>query len=197
MGCNGAPSTKCGSGAAHSNIDKTPLIAEKPYIIESNNRYSLVVPKYETNKKGYNWNTANEDEISFDKVYVASEHDSAAHINQKLNEVDYVVLQPGTYKLSEPIKINKDYQVILGIGMPTLQSTHGNAVIEVGDRVGVRVAGCILEPGSNTSGETLLKWGTNSNSGSEIEPGVISDVFARVGGPHHSSQTEVQVKRMI
>lgn len=107
------------------------------------------------------------------------------------------MLQPGHYKLSEPIKINKDRQVLLGIGMPTLTSTHGNAVVEVGDHVGVRVAGLIIEPGSNTPSETLFKWGTKSSSGSEREPGVISDVFGRVGGPHHSSSTQVQVKRMI
>lgn len=86
---------------------------------------------------------------------------------------------------------------MLGIGMPTLTSTHGNAVVEVGDHIGVRVAGLLIEPGSNTPGETLFKWGTKSSSGSEKEPGVISDVFGRVGGPHHSSSTQVQVKRMI
>jgi hypothetical protein len=197
LGCKGAPSNYCGHGAAHSNVDKTPIIAEKPYLIESNNKYSLVVPKYESNKQGYSWNSQNEDEIPFDRVYVANEHDSAATINNKFKQVDYVVLQPGHYNLSEPIKINKDRQVLLGIGMPTLTSTHGNAVVEVGDHVGVRVAGLLIEPGSNTPGETLLKWGTNASSGSEKEPGVLSDVFGRVGGPHHSSSTQVQVKRMV
>ena len=61
-------------------------------------------------------------------------------------------MQPGIYKLSEAIKIDKDRQVILGIGMPTLQSTNGNSCIEVGDKIGVRIAGLTLEPGSNTPG---------------------------------------------
>ena len=73
--------------------------------------------------------------------------------------------------------------------MPVLSSTHGNAVIEVGDHVGVRVAGIIMEPGSNTPGETLLKWGTKASSGSSSEPGVISDVFARVGGSNNSNNS--------
>jgi hypothetical protein len=50
LGCKGAPKSYCGHGAAHSNVEKTPIIAEKPYIIESNDKYTLVVPKYESNK---------------------------------------------------------------------------------------------------------------------------------------------------
>jgi len=38
------PATKCGSGAAHSNIASTPIIAEKPYIDEENGKYTLIVP---------------------------------------------------------------------------------------------------------------------------------------------------------
>lgn len=106
LGCTGAPSTKCGKGAAHSNIAETPVIAEKPYIIEANGKFTLVVPKYETNKKGYKW--TGEDEVAFEHVYVANEHDSAATINSKLAQYDHVVLQPGNYNLSEPIKITKD-----------------------------------------------------------------------------------------
>lgn len=71
--------------------------------------------------------------------------------------------------------------------MATLKSMHGNACIEVGDHIGVRIAGVVLEPGSNTPGENLLKWGTNASSGSASEPGVMSDVFARVGGSNNSS----------
>lgn len=81
--------------------------------------------------------------------------------------------------------------------MATLKSTHGNACIEVGDHVGVRVAGVVLEPKSNTYGETLLKWGTTASSGSSSEPGVMSDVFARVGGSNNSNSSQVQIKRMV
>jgi hypothetical protein len=61
----------------------------------------------------------------------------------------------------------------------------------------VRIAGITLEPGSNTPAEHLLRWGTTASSGSVTEPGVISDVFARVGGSNNSSNTQVQVKRMF
>jgi hypothetical protein len=108
LGCIGAPANSCGNGAAQTNISVTPVIAEKPYIVEANGKYTLVVPKYETNKAGYSWTGTGEDEISFENVYVASENDSAATINSKLQKYDHVVLQPGNYNLSESIKITKD-----------------------------------------------------------------------------------------
>ena len=81
--------------------------------------------------------------------------------------------------------------------MATLKSMHGNACIEVGDHIGVRIAGLVLEAASNTPGETLLKWGTTASVGSSSEPGIMSDVFARVGGSNNSSTNQVQIKRMI
>ncbi len=50
-----------------------------------------MVPKYETNKTGYNF-SGPEDEIPFEQVYVASASDSAATINAKLQEVNYIVM---------------------------------------------------------------------------------------------------------
>jgi len=36
VGCKNAPNSSCGSGPNHVNVDSTPLIAEKPYIVENN-----------------------------------------------------------------------------------------------------------------------------------------------------------------
>ena len=96
-----------------------------------------------------------------------------------------ILIQPGNYHLSESLKVNKAGQVILGIGMATLISTNGNACIEVGDVDSVRIAGVILEAGTKKS-DTLLKWGSGNFKGSSTTPGVMSDVFARVGGSTNS-----------
>lgn len=77
--------------------------------------------------------------------------------------------------------------------MTTLQSTGGNPLIEVGNVDGVRIAGLILEAGAQKS-ETLLKVGNKGYAGSASTPVVISDVFARVGGP---STQEVQTDSMV
>ena len=71
--------------------------------------------------------------------------------------------------------------------MATLISNTGKPCIEVGNVEGVRVAGVLLQAGGHRA-SSLLKWGTSKNSGSSSNPGVASDVFARVGGrnnPYH------------
>ena len=146
-----------------------------------------MVPNYETNKTGTtaenNWQNA--ESRDFINVYAAQATDSAATINSKLAEGLDILIQPGNYHLSESLKVNKAGQVILGIGMATLISTNGNACIEVGDVDSVRIAGVILEAGTKKS-DTLLKWGSGNFKGSSTTPGVMSDVFARVGGSTNS-----------
>jgi len=68
---------------------------------------------------------------------------------------------------------------------PTLVSANGNAVIQIGDVDGVRVAGPILLQAGGKPTDALLQWGTRPGgySGKPSSPGVIADVFARVGGP--------------
>jgi len=144
-----------------------------------------MVPKYETNKVKHTENWQNADERDFKDVYVASPSDSASTINKKLSDGRDVVLQPGIYHLDHALYLNHKNQVLLGIGMASLIPTRGNACVEVGNVTGVRVAGLLLEAGT-TKSDNLLKWGTR-NTGSSSAPGVMSDVFARVGGPTRSS----------
>jgi len=60
----------------------------------------------------------------------------------------------------------------------------------------VRVAGLILEAG-NTKSQQLLKWGSGNYQGSTSQPGVISDVFGRVGGSNDSRYSQVSTEMMI
>ena len=80
--------------------------------------------------------------------------------------------------------------------MATLTPTNGNACIEVGNGVDARIAGLLLGAGS-TKSEQLLKWGTDPSQGNADSPGVISDVFARVGGRTDSRNEEVSAQKMI
>ena len=89
-----------------------------------------------------------------------------------------------------------DGQVLLGIGMATLIATNGNACVEVTDGISARIAGILLESGEKKS-DALLKWGTDLSKGNQAEPGVMSDVFVRVGGRNDSSKSEVSAQRMI
>ena len=54
----------------------------------------------------------------------------------------------------------------------------------------------VLEAGHQRS-SALLKWGSVGHVASASQPGLISDVFARVGGPTNSRSEEVTAEVMI
>ena len=108
----------------------------------------------------------------------------------------HVVLQPGIYNLDTALRVQFDKQVLLGLGMATLVSTNGNACVKVADGVDARVAGLLLEAGK-THSSTLFQWGTDTTQGNEAAPGIVQDVFARVGGMNNSSDYEVTTESMI
>jgi len=149
-GCKNAPGSHCGGhgGKPYTNVAASPVIAEKPFITENGGRYTLNVPRVERNKVGNSGpNYDNVDKVDFSKVFVANEHNSASDINSKLDQGFHVVLQPGNYRLTDSIRVNKPGQVVLGIGLATLISTTGKSCIEIGDVDGVRVAGVLLDAG--------------------------------------------------
>jgi hypothetical protein len=84
------------------------MIAEKPYIVESNGKFKLMKPHYETNKQSTTAKWLNADEIDFSNVYVASENDSASTINSKLAAGNHLLLQPGRYMLDAALKVSKE-----------------------------------------------------------------------------------------
>ena len=99
-----------------------------------------------------------------------------------------MVLTPGIYQIDEPLQLNHEGQVLLGLGLATLISSKQNVVIEVGDVGGVHIAGIIVQagaPGENDElAPALIRWGSGSRlRNSETTPGFLHDVFARVGGP--------------
>jgi len=123
--------------------------------------------------------------VGFDQVYVATNAtDTAASINAKLAEGLHLVLTPGIYHLDAPIEVTQANTVVLGLGLATLVATAGNAVVEVGDVAGVRVAGILMQAGPVESPD-LMRVGTEGGgfAGDAANPVVLSDIFARVGGP--------------
>lgn len=185
-GCTNAPNSHCShnGGGPFTTIAATPLIAEKPYISENNGKYTLNVPKVETRKVGITKGWKNSDQVDFSKVFVANEKTPVATINQHLSQGEHLVLQPGNYELTDSIAVSHPNQVVLGLGMATLISTTGKPCIVVDDVDGVRIAGVLLQAGA-TKSDSLIQWGLSVQPGNGANPGVMSDVFARVGGTNN------------
>ena len=197
VGCKGVPGSHCSNqgGTPVTNVAETPLIAEKPYITTDGSKYYLQVPRIEANKEGTTNNYDNAQEIDFSQVFVATASDSAATINTKLAAGLHVVLSPGIYNLDDSIKVNNPNTVILGLGIATLVSTNGKPAIEVGNVDGVRIAGILLQAGPSKT-EALLLWGSGY-AGSQSNPGVLSDVFARVGGTNNQNEQQMTTDVMV
>ena len=80
--------------------------------------------------------------------------------------------------------------MLLGLGLATLVPLHGGAAVEVSDTPGVRVAGILLQAGPVTS-RALITVGVDpaATLPHYQNPIVLSDVYARVGGPGVDPET--------
>jgi len=78
----------------------------------------------------------------------------------------HVVFAPGMYRLDATLSVSHNNQVILGLGLATLESTLGLPLIHVTNVEGVRIAGLLLQTGASlVTTSTLLEWGTNAGLG--------------------------------
>lgn len=182
--CTNAASNPVSPSPQFLNEDHTPVQLEKPYLsITMQGKYNLHIPQPIWFGQGVAWNSSQEIIDGFEKVFVATNATSLSLINAKLAIGRHVILTPGIYHLSSAIRIGWNQtvqqQVLLGLGMATLIPIAGTACVEIGPAPGVRVAGVLLQAGNQQS-QRLLWW---SPGGNPKNPGLLADVFARVGGP--------------
>lgn len=192
VGTHGAPSSHCGRGPqgqqnAYVTVDRTPVIAEKPFVtIDANGKYSLQVPQPRRDSIGPHLTIDNTITFDFKDVFVARATDQTATIVAKLAEGKHVVLSPGIYHLTETLVLVGNGQVLLGLGYATLiPPSNGQPCVRVLPNLeGVRVAGLLLQAGAAKT-KVLLQWGDSDakDPGNPQSPGFLQDVFARVGGP--------------
>jgi len=216
VGSTQAPSTVWQNGTetgqAMTNVAAAPVVAEKPFItIDGDGKYWLQVPSVKRRYVGpsshLGLKEAGIKSVPFADVFMAESKDTAATIQAKLDQCRNVVLTPGIYQLDHTLVLKTSGQVLLGIGMATLMAPlDGSPCIRVSSGVGdVRVAGVMLGASLITSAakatnvSTLLEWGKHDtpDAGSPSEPGVLSDIFARVGGPDFNRSVNVDVMMRI
>ena len=174
-------------GGTNTVVEKTPIIAEKPYLIynSDSDEYGIVVPKVKENTVGVSWENMTEadyDYISLKDCYVAKPTDSAKKINTAISGKKALVLTPGIYETETAIEINKENMVVLGLGLATIKPTNGNQCMTVSDVDGVRIAGVLFDAG-NVQSDVLFTVGTKAGANEKTDnPNVLSDCFFRVGG---------------
>jgi len=134
-------------------------------------------------------------------------------LQNALDEGKDLVLSPGIYFLTKPLIVKRPNQVILGIGMATLVAPQNRSPcirVQAGTP-GVRVASLVLEasvqkeiPSIHSNFDkvdSLIDFGEphmtgNDDPGDPTNPGLLSDIFTRVGGSNldRSVRTDVMVR---
>jgi hypothetical protein len=190
VGVTGAPAS---SGVNRTVVAKTPLIAEKPFlVIDKNNNYSVVVPDLRRDSTlGVSWaNGATAGaRVPIDLFYITKPSDNAASINAALGQGKNLLFTPGHYNLENTVLVTRPGTIVLGIGYPTLVPANGNVAMKVSDVDGVKIGGLLLE-GSMQNAPVLLEVG---DSGTAVDhsknPICLYDIFCRVGGQYNGLAT--------
>jgi len=190
----------------YTTLPTSPTSREAPFLYQdSTGKYNVFVPAVQHNSVGPTWTTGSTPgtSIPLSRFYIARPGQSAGAINRQLASGKNLLLTPGIYHLSQPIRVSRHDTVILGIGFPTLVPTDGNLAISVRTDVGVLVSGMIIDAGPRNS-PVLLQMGAgkgreddDANAGDEgdngdhgdsirlnptNDPNAITDVFFRIGG---------------
>lgn len=170
----------------YTNVEKTPVIREQPYItVDDNDNYSVFVPSKRTDVNGVSWKDGNEagKSISIDKFYIAKpEKDNADTINNALSSGKNLIFTPGIYKVDKPINVTKKDTVVLGMGYATLTPTGNNECMKVADVDGVSVSGLLFDAGPDYTDNLLEVGEQGSTARHASNPTLLSDLFFRVGG---------------
>jgi hypothetical protein len=175
---------------ADTTLASTPESRDAPFLyIGDDGKYKVFVPDARTNAAGVDWSTSDGTSIPLHDFYLAKPTDTAATINRALSSGLNLILTPGMYNLSAPIKVTRSNTVVLGMGFATLTPTAGKSVIETGNVHGVSISGLIVDAGPVNS-KVLVKIGSQGDgNASASDPTTLNDVFFRIGGTAAGSAT--------
>mmetsp|Transcript_14260 Transcript_14260/g.20249 ORF Transcript_14260/g.20249 Transcript_14260/m.20249 type:complete len:733 (+) Transcript_14260:25-2223(+) len=213
VGCTGeTPLENNGfhSGPSISVDDSPKLRIEKPFItMKENGEFELRVPFAvfgQTPHYGVLGPQFGGEEVrNFTGVKLGVPSTDAADnyliLQKALDEGKDLVLSPGEYPLAASLEVKYPNQVILGLGYATLKApVDGSPCILVHPKLpGVRIAGLMLEASvltdNNMPSSSLLQWGMPGvdDVGDGTNPGVLSDIFCRVGGASYDRHVSTDV----
>lgn len=169
-----------------TKVDKTPVIREKPFLqVDAHGRWSLRMPALEHNSSGITWHAGSTPgrNIPLSHFYIAhAGQDTAKTMNAALENGKELLLTPGIYNLSEPIRVMRPDTVIFGLGFATLRPVNGTAALTTADVDGIEIAGVLFDAGPKESPVLLEVGPKGSRANHASNPICLHDVFFRDGG---------------
>src|SRR6202167_132385 len=170
----------------YTKVAQTPVVREKPFLqVNAAGEFGVRVPKLYRDGAGITWRggeTAGET-IPIERFYIArADVDAADTINAQLALGKNLILTPGIYELTAPIRVTRPHTVVLGLGFATLRPVKGTAAMTTADADGIEIAGLLFDAGPNES-PVLLEVGPEASHARHADaPITLHDVFFRVGG---------------
>jgi len=169
----------------YTKVATAPVVREKPFLhVDGKGRWFVRVPAVRTESSGVTWHGGNTSgaDIALSRFYIATPADTAAAINAQLAKGKHLLLTPGIYELTEPIRVTRADTIVLGLGFATLKPVKGTAAMITADADGIVVAGVLMDAGE-TKSPVLMKVGEAGSTVSHSRnPISLHDVFFRVGG---------------
>ncbi|HEY3705977.1 MAG TPA: coagulation factor 5/8 type domain-containing protein [Terracidiphilus sp.] len=169
----------------YTQVATTPIVREKPFLwVDAKGAWKVRVPELRKDSTGISWHAGSTPgkDIPLDRFYLAKPGDTAAAISAQLAGGKNLLLTPGIYDLTEPIRITRSNTLVLGLGFATVKPVKGTAAITVGDADGVIVAGVLIDAGETKSPVLMTVGSKGSKAGHAKDPISLHDVFFRVGG---------------
>ena len=169
-----------------TKVAETPVVREKPFLqVNAAGEFSVRVPALHSDSVGITWRggeTAGET-MPIAQFYIARPSvDTAETINAQLAQGKNLILTPGIYELTAPIRVTRPNTVLLGLGYATLRPVKGTAAMTTADADGIEIAGLLFDAGPSESPVLLEVGPEGSRAPHAKDPITLHDVFFRVGG---------------
>jgi len=170
----------------YTKVERTPIVREKPFLeVDAKGNWSVRVPALRANSTGVSWHGGATPgrSVPLSSFYIAQPgRDSASSINAQLATGKNILLTPGIYDLTEPIRVTHANTLVMGIGFATLRPSKGTAAITAADMDGIDIAGILFDAGQQIS-PVLVEIGPEGSHASHAKnPVLLHDVFFRDGG---------------
>jgi len=170
----------------YTKIAQTPVVREKPFLqVNAAGEFSVRVPKLSSDSVGIRWRGGETpgESIPIERFYIARpDVDTADTINVQMAAGMNLILTPGIYELTAPIRVLRPRTVVLGLGFATLRPVNGTAAMTTAAADGIAIAGLLFDAGPMES-PVLLEVGPEGSRERHAEdPITLHDVYFRVGG---------------
>jgi hypothetical protein len=170
----------------YTTVAQTPVVREKPFLqANAAGEFSVRVPELRNDSIGITWRggeTAGKT-IPIARFYIARpDVDTSETINAQLAQGKDLILTPGIYELTAPIRVTQPDTVVLGLGFATLRPIRGTAALTTADADGIKIAGLLFDAGPSESPVLLEVGPEGSRARHAKDPITLHDVFFSVGG---------------